>query len=147
MSQWVSQSYGGRVRLRAAGVLIENDEILLVKMLGLGKEGVFWAPPGGGIEFGESIAAGLIREFKEETGLEVEVGLLVCVHEYIEPPLHAVELFYSVRRVGGQLTLGKDPETEKQLIAELCFLSKQQVLKIPTSQRHPKLDFFLSEMA
>ena len=69
MKEVVKSVYGNRVRARACGICIHRGEILLVKHTGLGPEGVLWAPPGGGIEFGESAEDSLKREFKEETGL------------------------------------------------------------------------------
>ncbi len=133
------QRYSGRVRVRACGILEQNGRILLVKMLGLGEEGVFWAPPGGGVEFGESIAQTIMREFREETGLEVEVHGFMGINEYIRPPLHAIELFYRVVQTGGTLALGTDPETSSQTLAELRFFSKQQAYKLPSSQLHPSV--------
>jgi 8-oxo-dGTP pyrophosphatase MutT (NUDIX family) len=38
-----------------------------------------WFLPGGGLEHGEDPVAGLRREFAEETGLEVDVGLILGV--------------------------------------------------------------------
>src|SRR5579863_5599636 len=40
----------------------------------------YWALPGGTMEIGESIAQTVVREVREETGLEVEVKYLVGVY-------------------------------------------------------------------
>ncbi|MBR7148319.1 MAG: NUDIX hydrolase, partial [Firmicutes bacterium] len=52
-------------------VIIENDEkeILMVKQEH--PERTVWMVPGGGIEEGETAAEAVIREMKEETGLDV----------------------------------------------------------------------------
>ena len=43
-----------------------------------------WACPGGGLDPGESVTAGLVRELREELGLEVaDPGLPVWVKEHI----------------------------------------------------------------
>jgi 8-oxo-dGTP diphosphatase len=39
-----------------------------------------WTVPGGRLEPGETLAQGVAREVREETGLVVEVGALACVH-------------------------------------------------------------------
>lgn len=61
----------------AAGGLIINDksEILLVKNPRKG-----WEYPGGIIEPGETLPQGLIREIKEETGVNVEIINIVGVY-------------------------------------------------------------------
>ncbi len=87
--------------------------------------GDFWAPPGGGINFGERAKVCLQREFLEETGLTVEIGDFLFAAEFINPPLHAVELFFKVAFVSGDLIRGSDPEMkpEQQIIQDAKFLS------------------------
>lgn len=36
---------------------------------------------GGRVRFGESLVEAVIRELKEETGIDCEIGRLVCIHE------------------------------------------------------------------
>jgi 8-oxo-dGTP diphosphatase len=43
--------------------------------------------------------------------------------ELIQPPLHAIELFFSVKQTGGSLYTGHDPETDFQIIKEVRFVS------------------------
>lgn len=53
----------------------ERNEILLVKHRA--KE--VWTIPGGQVEVGENLMNALIREIKEESGIDVIVNKLVCV--------------------------------------------------------------------
>ncbi len=140
MNHTLAATYGQKIRIRAVGVLLEEEKMLLVKMLGIGKEGIFWSPPGGGVEFGETISQAIEREFQEETDLLVKTKDFLLIHEYIEPPLHAIELFYGVERIGGELRLGSDPEIQQQFISEVRFLDKTELLAIPPLQRHPRLE-------
>jgi 8-oxo-dGTP diphosphatase len=73
-----------------------------------------WSLPGGGLELGETIRHGLVREVREETGLEIEPGPLL---EIFEPVLrdehqrvrhHYVILDYLARAVAGTPTAGSD---------------------------------------
>ena len=90
-------------RIRAAGILIDNHSILLLKVKDF--TGEYWVPPGGGLEEGDrSSKACLVREFKEEAGLEIEVGDLVCVREFLETQKNRYhcELFYHVKSYRGE---------------------------------------------
>lgn len=129
MNEDVSSVYGNRIRIRVCGIAIKNDAILLVKHIGIGKKNVLWAPPGGGVEFGEHSGAALQREFFEETGVDIEVSDFLFVNEYIEKPLHAVELFFSVKIREGQPALGSDPEmaADKQILKEARFVTFQEL--------------------
>lgn len=138
MQNAVNQLYGGKLRLRVNGILIENDQILLIKHFGIGEKDYLWAPPGGGVEFGSTIIENLIREYKEETGLIVSVKDFLFVNEVYLSPLHAIELFYRVEQVGGELKLGSDPEmnTDDQLIAEICFFDFNEIKKMNNQNVH-----------
>ena len=51
----IANKFGNRLRIRACGLLIKEKKILLIKHEGLGKLNALWAPPGGAVEFGETI--------------------------------------------------------------------------------------------
>jgi 8-oxo-dGTP diphosphatase len=67
----------------AVTALITNDvdEILIQLSPWRG-----WEFPGGRVEEGEDLIEALIREVKEETGLDVEVGPLVSVYSNLKMP-------------------------------------------------------------
>jgi 8-oxo-dGTP diphosphatase len=60
-----------RFNIRVYGILRHNDNVLLVHESIPGME--FTKFPGGGLEFGEGIHDCLMREFKEETGLDIQI--------------------------------------------------------------------------
>ena len=121
------QLYGNRIRVRACGVCIENEQILLVCHQPILGKIDYWCPPGGGVDAGETATEALVREFLEETGYEIEVGKLLKVKEFVRQPLHAVELYFSVKIISGNLITGHDPEMNvaDQLIKEVCWLPLQ----------------------
>jgi 8-oxo-dGTP diphosphatase len=131
MKDIVHKEFGGQVRTRVSGVLVEEGKMLLIKHKGLGDFGELWIPPGGGLVYGMSLEENLIREFKEETNLDVEVGEFLLMHEYKRPPLHAIELFFTVRRNGGGVKLGADPElsADHQIMTEIRFMGVEEIKK------------------
>lgn len=134
----VDQVFGETLRVRVSGILIEGKEILMIKHRGLSIDGIFWAPPGGGMHFGETARNCLKREFREEAGIVVSVGEFLCVTEFLEAPLHAIELFFLVTRLGGEVKQGSDPELKSynQIIEKVTFLSFNRLEKIPHEQLH-----------
>ena len=143
------EAYAGRVRVRVGGLLLRDGVMLLAAHRGLLPGGApFWSPPGGGWQFGESIRAALVREFREETGLEVRVGRFLHLHEFESGALQALEVFFEV--VADDPTapprLGHDPEhaPDQQLLIELAWLSPRQLGQLPPAQVHPVLRHVLS---
>ncbi len=133
----------GKTRARVCGLLIKDNSILLLKHEGLGPEGFIWSPPGGGIEFDETAEEALIREFKEEVSLEIEVDDFLFVNEYFDKRLHAIELFFSVTYVSGVMKLGSDPEysEENQIITEAKFLPYDKLDIMTPSHKHNAFRF------
>jgi ADP-ribose pyrophosphatase YjhB (NUDIX family) len=99
------------VHVRVTGVVIEDDHRILV----LNQDtdtGRSWSLPGGKVEEGEPIRDALIREMREETGLDVEPGRLLYVCDHLPGGgTHVVHLTFEARRSGGiagQVTSGLD---------------------------------------
>jgi ADP-ribose pyrophosphatase YjhB (NUDIX family) len=73
-----------------------------------------WSLPGGTLEVGETLEAGVAREIVEETGLSVEVGPVIEVFDRIvldderRVRYHFVLIDYLCRPGGGRLTAGSD---------------------------------------
>jgi len=89
------------------GLLKENDKVLFIEYK-INDE-VFYSLPGGTVEVGESLEECVIREFGEETGLNIEVGDLILLNEFISPQpnskserwkngIHQIESIFLVER-------------------------------------------------
>lgn len=129
MDQEIINHYGNQLRVRVCGVCLENNRMLLINHSGINDSGEFWSPPGGGLQFGETIEECLKREFLEETNTIISVGKLITVREMINLPLHAIEFFYSVKIESGRVKKGSDPEMETQIIKDIQWLNLEEVLK------------------
>ena len=134
----IKSNYGEKLRVRVCGICITEEGLLLVHHTALGKGGSLWAPPGGGMEYGEDAKTALVREFKEETNLDIEVERFLFVHEYLDSPLHGIELFFKVKIRGGELKKGTDPEMEDeaQIITQVDFKSFEEIQQLPTAHLH-----------
>jgi 8-oxo-dGTP diphosphatase len=127
--------FGQRIRLRVCGLCFKDNRILLINHKGLYSHD-FWAPPGGGVEFGESATDALKREFREECKVGAEIGEFLFGCEYIKEPLHAVELFFEVRLMGVP-ALGADPEMSgNQIVSALEFADGSWVKAQPPAHLH-----------
>jgi 8-oxo-dGTP diphosphatase len=142
MDKSLEKLYGNKVRTRVCGICHDDKgRLLVVNMKGISSDleqnQPFFAPIGGGIELGETATDALKREFLEETGLDIEIDYFMCIYEYINLPIHAVELFFAVRAVGGKLKTGFDPEHgTNQIITSVDYLDYSQILKLPSQKRH-----------
>ncbi|HTB21129.1 MAG TPA: NUDIX domain-containing protein [bacterium] len=74
------------VRVRVAGIFTRGDEILLVNHV-RGPES-YWLLPGGGVDFGETMAQALERELMEECAVKVRAGRLLFIAESLPPDRH-----------------------------------------------------------
>lgn len=139
-------AYSDKVRPRICGICLQGDKLLLVRHQTTVANNAFWAPPGGGLQFGEKVENCLKREMLEETGFNVEIKRFLFINEFLQPPLHAVELFFEVRIVDGAITKGTDPEAapDQQLIEEVAFLSLPEIQKIPRADKHRVLQHLIS---
>lgn len=133
MEKDVANVYGNKVRVRACGVCWKNESLLMVNHDSITPTN-FWAPPGGGVEFGQSIEASLKKEFIEETGLNITPGQFLFGCEFIQQPIHSIELFYEVKVISGHLRIGSDPEI--QIIRDVRFLTPDEILGMPPSELH-----------
>lgn len=133
----IESKFGNHLRMRVNGILIQDEKILMIKHL-MGSGRILWSVPGGGMQFGQNAKSNLKREFEEETGLNVEVIDYLFVHEYLNPPLHALEHFFSVKWTNGDLKLGTDPEltAENQIINEIRWMSLKDIHSLPQNSLH-----------
>jgi len=121
------------------GILIEDGKVLLSKQW----DGYDF--PGGGVNMNETLEEALKREFIEETGLEIEIGKVMCCGTSFFDPKYSKKskgqywncqlIYFLVKQVGGEISIDNCDENEKGYInlPEWIELEKINDLKIYSS--------------
>src|SRR5689334_8082333 len=84
-----------RPEVCVGAIAVHNDRILLIER-GRGSGIGLWSVPVGRVEAGETLAEAVLRELREETGLEGICGELLGIAERISAAYHYVILDYRV---------------------------------------------------
>lgn len=99
-----------RQRLAVYGLARRGHEVLLCRASATTEVEGWWWLPGGGVDFGENPEDALVREFVEETGLNVSVGPLLGIlsdvraRTTVEEDVHTVRLIYAISDFSGTIT-------------------------------------------
>ena len=107
------REYPDRPVVGVGGVVVRAGAVLLVERAAEPLKGR-WTLPGGVVELGETLEAALVRELREETGLEVRVLELVEALDRITPDdaqrvrYHYILLDYLCESVAGEARAGSD---------------------------------------
>ncbi|MEW5724611.1 MAG: NUDIX hydrolase [Thermodesulfobacteriota bacterium] len=73
-------------KVACAGLLVRNGAVLLVRRARYPQKGL-WCLPGGFVDRGETMERAAVREFFEETGLQVQVKHLFGLYSYEGYPI------------------------------------------------------------
>jgi ADP-ribose pyrophosphatase YjhB (NUDIX family) len=114
-----------KLRVSVYGILLKDDKVLVQR----NPQSDTFSLPGGAIELGENVESALIREFREETGIEIRPTKVLNVKEdfWTDEGQNAfsILIIYEVARVGGQLN--KDGNSSDSV--EVSFISKKELLE------------------
>ncbi len=122
-----------RPTVAVAGIAFDaSGRVLLVERGQPPGQGL-WTVPGGKVEPGEHLAEALVREFREETGLAVEVGPPVDIIERMARDqggslrYHYVIVDFAVTVTGGELRAADD-------VADARWVSEPDMARLPLTE-------------
>ena len=98
-------------RTRVAGIIFIDEGIALMHRVGVIKRKdiqEYYTFPGGGLEEGETLEEGTIREIKEEFGIDVKV--VKKLYELESKRFNQKEYFFLCEYVSGKFGTGQGPE-------------------------------------
>jgi 8-oxo-dGTP diphosphatase len=121
-----------RHRIRAAALLCDGERLLMVEHRSRHSGRLWWIPPGGGAEPGDSsIFACAVREVFEETGLAVSLSRIVYVREFFESSRNVrhLELFLLATDWSGEITQAHHPEPgpDDDIVLRAAWLTRREL--------------------
>jgi 8-oxo-dGTP diphosphatase len=125
----MKREYPDRPLIGVGAVILDRGRALVVRRATEPLKGE-WSIPGGVLELGETLRAGVIREAREETGLDVvpievlEVYDRIVADEAGKTRYHYVLIDYLCQVTGGELRAASD-------VSEVRWLTEQELDGFP----------------
>ena len=111
--------------VRTRAVIFDEKGRILVQHHSSSKPD-FYRLPGGGVRYREKAEDCLVREIREEAGLDAKADRLLWVRDFLDQfSYHSVELFFLATTIGGKFN--PTPEGENM---ELLFLTLEELEKL-----------------
>ncbi|MSP13093.1 MAG: NUDIX domain-containing protein [Chloroflexi bacterium] len=131
------------IRNSAKAIIIADGQLLVVKHADAA--GDWYLLPGGGQHHGETLVDAVRRECFEELGIEVQVGRLLYIREYIgahhefageDGESHQVEFMFTCQIPGGvSVTGGAEPDHGQIGVAWISLSSLPKYRLYPLAMR------------
>lgn len=113
----------GYFNYRVGGIIINDNKILMVK----NSNNDYYYSVGGRVKFGETARCAIVREAKEETGLDFEIERLAFIHEnfFVEESkgnYHELAFFYLLKPLEDLSKIKCESTTENGISETLEWL-------------------------
>lgn len=127
-----------KFNIRVYGLLIEDEKILVVDEIIRGRKITKF--PGGGLELGEGTIDCIVREFLEETGMEVNVKEHFYTTDFFQPSAfndedQIISIYYTLQRTGELKPNHVLPVNEKETLLSLRWLPlrelSEEIVQLP----------------
>lgn len=122
------------ITIRCRGLIVHEDKLLVVKHT---KESDFYALPGGKLEVGENPLECMIREIKEELGVEVKDPKLAYVHRFeTKEGQENLEFFFLIKEGESFVDLTSNNRTHAFEISEIRWIGADEEVRILPESIH-----------
>ena len=111
--EFLGREYPDRPIASVAACVYKGDRVLLIKRARQPSQGL-WSVPGGAIELGETIRDAVMRELREECGIEIELDRVINAVDLILPDekgriwFHYIVTYLIARYISGEACPGSD---------------------------------------
>ena len=126
--------------VRVSGIVFKGGKVVLVKHENK-YNGIYYLLPGGGLERNETIEECVIREVKEETGLDVKIKSFAYYEDVVSEDDHTLHLIFKCEIVGGEIE-NLDPDKK---VKDIVFMNKEEFKKINFFPKKLKEKLFIEK--
>lgn len=125
------------------GIIHKEDKVILIKRREKDTlvKNLIWAFPGGKMRVGETPDESLIREIKEEVGLNIKKPKLLFIRIY--PGTRILQRFYDCVPIGSTITSTMEPDE----VEEIRWVKADSVQEYFASDMHPFILGFLNGLS
>lgn len=121
-------------RVAVRGIIFKDGKLLCQKLTAYRRQDRdFWCTPGGGLDDGETLQAGLSREMVEETGIVPKIGRLLFVQQFTEDgEKEQMEFFFHIENADDYQNIDLAATTHgEEEIEQVEFIAPREHFVLP----------------
>lgn len=126
-------------RIRVSALMLKGNRVLLVKNIIDNRE--VWFLPGGSVDWGETLKEAILRESKEELGININVKNMIAITDSISPnkDFHSVDIIFFVEPEGDPVAKG-ECGGEKEITSNLYGIGSEwiDINQVKNIEAYPK---------
>jgi 8-oxo-dGTP pyrophosphatase MutT (NUDIX family) len=122
-------------RVAARALVVQDQKVLLVKEYDVDR---WWAVPGGGVDYGETIQTSLVRELQEELG--VPAASISCDFEIAHYNIGKIVDGIPRMNIYFKVTVPADQITKTEHVEKWAWFTKEEFLAADTNPTYDKAE-------